>query len=51
MIIIKDDIYSIVKDGAMYRVKRHRKIIGTFKLLMDAKKYMEFKKKWGNNND
>ena len=51
MIMVKDDIYSIVKDGAKYRVKRHNKIIATFRLLMDAKKYMEFKKEWENNND
>ena len=41
MIMKKEDIFSIKKDGNFYRVYRKRTRIGKFLLLSDAEKYFE----------
>ena len=45
MIIKKDEIFSIKKDGSSYyRVYRKRTRIGSFLFLSDAESYVEFRK-------
>ncbi|WP_332633138.1 hypothetical protein [Halalkalibacter flavus] len=45
MIMKKEGIFSIKKEGSFYRVYRKRKRIGRFLLLSEAEKYFEKRKK------